>query len=163
MNIFDQNNGEGIIFSHEPMKVKIKKLSDLAIMPTRGSLSAAGYDLYAATSYIIDIAPHSTVKIGTGLAMELPEGTFGAIFARSGLASKKGLRPANCVGVIDSDYRGECIVALHNDTDEMMSIEPGERIAQLIVMKYPEVAFEEVEDLSDTDRGEGGFGSTGTK
>lgn len=163
MNIFDQNNGNGIILPNEPMKVKIKKLSDLAVMPTRGSEYAAGYDLYAATSCIYDIVPHCTVKIGTGLAMELPEGTFGAIFARSGLATKKGLRPANCVGVIDSDYRGECIVALHNDTDEMMSIEPGERIAQLIVMKYPEVAFEEVEDLSDTNRGAGGFGSTGTK
>lgn len=163
MNIFDQNNGDGIIFPHEPMKVKIERLNNLASMPTRGSTSAAGYDLYAATSYIIDIAPHSTVKIGTGLAMELPEGTFGAIFARSGLATKKGLRPANCVGVIDSDYRGECIVALHNDTDEMMSIDPGERIAQLIVMKYPTVEFEEAEELSSTERGEGGFGSTGSK
>lgn len=163
MNIFDQNNGEGIIIPHDPMKVKIQKLNNMATLPTRGSSSAAGYDLYAAASYIIDIAPHSTVKIGTGLSMELPEGTFGAIFARSGLATKKGLRPANCVGVIDSDYRGECIVALHNDTEEMMSIDPGERIAQLIVMKYPEIQFEEVEELSSTERGEGGFGSTGSK
>ena len=140
-----------------------KLLNDLAKVPTRGSEYAAGYDLYAATDKVIDIAPHSTVKIGTGLAVELPEGTFGAIFARSGLATKKGLRPANCVGVVDSDYRGECIVALHNDTDEMMSIDAGERIAQLIVMPYVAVDFNVVDELTDTTRGDGGFGSTGSR
>ena len=145
------------------MKINIKRLNDLAKIPTRGSEYAAGYDLYAATGYDIEIAPQSTVKVGTGIAMELPEGTFGAIFARSGLATKKGLRPANCVGVCDSDYRGEYIVPLHNDTDEMMSIAAGERIAQLIVMDFNPVEFNEVNSLNETDRGAGGFGSSGTK
>lgn len=145
------------------MKINIKRLNDLAKIPTRGSEYAAGYDLYAATEYDIEISPHSTIKVGTGIAMELPEGTFGAIFARSGLATKKGLRPANCVGVCDSDYRGEYIVPLHNDTDEMMSIAAGERIAQLIVMDFNPVEFNEVDSLNDTDRGIGGFGSSGTK
>ena len=104
--------------------IKVKKLNNLAKLPTRGSDYAAGYDLYAATDYIIDIAPHSTVKIGTGLSFELPKGTFAAIVARSGIATKRGLRPANCVGICDSDYRGEYIVALHNYTDEIQSIEP---------------------------------------
>lgn len=145
------------------MEISIQLLNDLAKIPTRGSEYAAGYDLYAATDYIIDIAPHSTIKIGTGVAMELPEGTFGAIFARSGLATKKGLRPANCIGVCDSDYRGEYIVPLHNDTDEWMSIEPGERIAQLIVMNFNPIEFNVVNSLSETERGSGGFGSSGTK
>ena len=145
------------------MEISIQLLNNLAKVPTRGSEYAAGYDLYAATDYIIDIAPHSTIKIGTGVAMELPEGTFGAIFARSGLATKKGLRPANCIGVCDSDYRGEYIVPLHNDTDEWMSIEPGERIAQLIVMNFNPIEFNIVNTLSNTERGAGGFGSSGTK
>lgn len=144
------------------MNIKIKKLNNLAKMPSRGSSDAAGYDLYAATDYIIDIAPHSTVKIGTGLSFELPEGTFAGIFARSGIATKRGLRPANCIGICDSDYRGEYIVALHNDTDEMQSIEPGERIAQMILLPFIEMNFKEVDELSDTERGKGGFGSTGT-
>ena len=139
------------------------RLNDLAKIPTRGSEYAAGYDLYAAIDCTYDIAPHGTVKIGTGLAVEIPDGYFGAIFARSGLATKKGLRPSNCVGVCDSDYRGEYIVALHNDTDELMSIEPHERIAQLVVMPFLPVEFEEVDELSDTNRGSGGFGSTGSK
>lgn len=143
--------------------VNIKLLNDLAKVPTRGSEYAAGYDLYAATDYIIEIAPHSTVKVGTGISAELMENTFGAIFARSGLATKKGLRPANCVGVVDSDYRGEYIVPLHNDTDEMMTIEPGERIAQLVILPFIPVLFNVVDDLSETTRGEGGFGSTGIK
>lgn len=110
---------------------------------------------------LIEIAPHTTVKVGTGIAIELPYNTFGAIFARSGLATKQGLRPANCVGVVDSDYRGEVIVALHNDTDEIKSIEGGDRIAQLVVMPYVPVRFTEKEELTDTVRGDGGFGSTG--
>lgn len=142
--------------------VNTKKLKENAVLPSRGSQQAAGYDLYAATDDIIQIAPHSTIKIGTGLSMELPPGFFGAVFARSGLATKKGLRPANCVGVCDSDYRGEYIVALHNDTDEFMEIAPQERIAQLIVMPYLPLTFKEVEELSETERGTGGFGSTGT-
>lgn len=144
-------------------KVYIKKLNELAKTPTYGSLCAAGADLYAATDYTIDIAPHSTVKIGTGLAIEPPVDYVGLIYARSGLATKKGLRPANCVGVIDEDYRGEVIVALHNDTDKIQSIEPGERIAQIIFQPYEQFSFEVTEELSETIRGDGGFGSTGIK
>lgn len=143
------------------MKINIKKLNENAIIPTRGSSQAAGYDLYACTSTPIVIAPHQTVKIGTGLAFELPDGYFGAIFARSGLATKNGLRPSNGVGVCDSDYRAEYIVALHNDTDEPQMINPMERIAQLVVMPYLPIEFNEVDELSETERGEGGFGSTG--
>lgn len=144
------------------ISVKMQKLDIVAKTPTRGSADAAGYDLYAGTTKEIDIAPHSTVKIPTNIAMEIPNGYFGAIYARSGLATKKGLRPANCVGVIDSDYRGNIIVAIHNDTDEMMTIEPMERVAQIIIQPYLEVEFIEVETLNDTDRGANGFGSTGT-
>lgn len=144
-----------------PVIIDIKLLNEMAKVPTKGSEYAAGYDLYAATDYAIEIAPHSTVKIGTGIAVELEPFTFGAIFARSGLSTKKGLRPANCVGVCDSDYRGEYIVPLHNDTDEVMIVEPGERIAQLIILPYVPVEFQVVDRLSETERGEGGFGSTG--
>lgn len=143
------------------MKINIKKLNENAIIPTRGSSQAAGYDLYACTSTPIVIAPHQTVKIGTGLAFELPDGYFGAIFARSGLATKNGLRLSNGVGVCDSDYRAEYIIALHNDTNEPQIINPMERIAQLVVMPYLPVEFNEVDELSETERGEGGFGSTG--
>ena len=143
------------------MKIEIKKLNENAVIPTRGSQQAAGYDLYAATTEPITIKPHETVKVGTGLAIAVPDGYFGAIFARSGLAAKQGLRPANCVGVADSDYRGEYIVALHNDTDAERTIEPKERIAQLVVMPYLAVEFEEKDELSETERGAGGFGSTG--
>lgn len=144
------------------MEINIKLLNENAKVPTRGSEYAAGYDLYAATDYDIEIAPHSTVKIGTGISVELPNGTFGAIFARSGLATKKGLRPANCVGVCDSDYRGEYIVSMHNDTDEVMTIASGERIAQLIVMPFVGIEFNIVDELTETKRGDGGFGSTGS-
>ena len=142
-------------------KIKVKKLNDLAIIPTRGSEYSAGMDLHAAISESIYISPHETIKIPTGLAMELPKGTFGAIFARSGLATKQGIRPANCVGVCDSDYRGEYIVALHNDSNISCTINPGERIAQLVVLPYIPIEFKEVDKLSDTERGLGGFGSTG--
>ena len=143
--------------------INVKKLNDLAKLPTRGSEYAAGYDLYAATSYNIEIQPHTTVKIGTGLSFELPQGTFAAIFPRSGIATKRGLRPANCVGVCDSDYRGEYIVALHNDTNKVQIIEPQERIAQMILLPFVEMSFNEVDKLSNTVRGEGGFGSSGEK
>lgn len=143
--------------------INVKKLNDLAKLPTRGSEYAAGLDLYANISEPIIIEPHTTVKIGTGLSFELPQGTFAAIFPRSGIATKRGLRPANCVGVCDSDYRGEYIVALHNDTNEVQIIEPQERIAQMILLPFVEMNFNEVEDLSDTNRGDGGFGSSGTK
>ena len=144
-------------------KIKFKRLNDLAVIPVQGSADSAGYDLYAATDYEIQITPHKTVKIGTGLSFELPRGYFAGIFARSGLATKKGLRPANCVGVCDSDYRGEYIVALHNDTDEIMTIQPQEKIAQMILLPFLFMEFEEVVELNDTERGEGGFGSTGEK
>lgn len=143
------------------MEINYKKLNKNAIEPTYGSIGAAGADLYACIDAPFYIAPHSTAKIGTGLAFELPPNTFGAIFARSGLATKKGLRPANCVGICDEDYRGEYIIALHNDTDEIMSIEPNERIAQLVLLPYINMEFNRVDELSDTIRGEGGFGSTG--
>lgn len=141
--------------------VKIVQLREDAIIPTRGSDYAAGYDLYAAEPENVYIMPHSTVKIRTGLAMELPENTFGAIFARSGLATKQGLRPANCVGVCDSDYRGEYMVALHNDTDTVQVVVPGEKIAQLILLPFLPIEFHMVDELSETERGENGFGSTG--
>ena len=144
------------------IKVNIKKLRPEATLPTSGSPYAAGYDLYACTGQgSVTIAPHTTAMIGTGLSVAIPEGYFGAIFARSGLAGKQGLRPANCVGVCDSDYRGEYIVALHNDSDAQRTVNDGERIAQLVVMPYLAVQFEEVEALDETARGAGGFGSTG--
>ncbi len=143
------------------MKIKIKKLRDGAVIPTRGSEYAAGYDLYACIDGDIVIAPHTTEKLGTGLAIAIPCGYFGAIFARSGLASKKGLRPANCVGVCDADYRGEYIVAVHNDTDFPQTVTNGERIAQLVVMPFLSCEFDEAETLDETERGSGGFGSTG--
>ena len=145
------------------MDVRFKRLNDLARIPTRGSKFSAGYDLYAATDEDIQIPPHSTVKIGTGLAMELPVGWFGAIFARSGIATKRGLRPANAVGVADADYLGEYIVALHNDTTETKTVQAGERIAQLVILPCQDIDFKEVDELHDTDRGTGGFGSTGEK
>lgn len=145
------------------MDIPVKILNEKAHLPTRGSEYAAGYDLYAAIDHAVLIRPHETEKIGTGLSFELPENTFSAIFARSGLAAKKGLRPANCVGVCDSDYRGEYIVALHNDSESTQMIEPGERIAQMVLMPFVSMEFTEFENLSETERGSGGFGSTGAK
>lgn len=143
--------------------VQIKKLRGNAVLPVRGSAFAAGYDLCACLEgdETVIISPHHTVKIGTGLAFALPEGTFGAVFARSGLASKQDLRPANCVGVVDSDYRGECFIALHNDGTQERTVRHGDRIAQLVLLPFLPMEFEEVDVLSETARGEGGFGSTG--
>ncbi|MGN8737521.1 dUTP diphosphatase [Bilifractor sp. HCP3S3_D3] len=143
------------------MKIKVKKLTDTAKMPTRGSASAAGYDLYADVETPVEIESHATVMVGTGLSMEIPEGYFGAIFARSGLAAKESLRPANCVGVVDSDYRGPFMIAVHNDGETARCVTPGERIAQLVILPFLPAEFEEVEQLGETERGEGGFGSTG--
>lgn len=137
------------------------KLNHNAKEPVCGSVDAAGHDLSAAIDAPITIAPHQTVKIPTGLAMELPKNTFGGIYARSGIANREGLAPANKVGIIDCDYRGEIIVALHNHSDEYRIVEPGQRIAQLIVQPYIRAKFNEVNKLSETDRGSGGFGSTG--
>lgn len=141
------------------MEIKFTKLTEDAIIPTKGSINAAGYDLYATTDEIIP--PFSTTRIGTGLAFEIPEGYFAGIYARSGLATKEGLRPANCVGVCDSDYRGEYIVALHNDTNTPKTIKKGTRIAQLVVQSCLNLEFVEADILSNTDRANGGFGSTG--
>lgn len=143
------------------MKINIKKLTKTAIIPTRQHEGDAGYDLYADIQKPVIIKPHTTEFVHTGIAIEIPDGYFGAVFARSGLASTQGLRPANCVGVCDSRYRGEYMVALHNDCTAARTVNPGNRIAQLVVMPYLNVEFEEVDELSDTERGEGGFGSTG--
>lgn len=143
------------------MKIQIKKLKENAMLPTRGSSAAAGYDLYACTEHDVTIEPHTTAKIGTGLAVAVPEGYFGAVFARSGLAAKEGLRPANCVGICDADYRGEYIVALHNDTDTPRTVKCGDRIAQLVILPFLPAEFDEVDELDETARGAGGFGSTG--
>lgn len=141
------------------MEIKIKKLYEDSIIPTRGSEYAAGYDLYAHEG--ATIKPHETAKIGTGVAIQPPKDTFGAVFARSGLALKQGLRPANCVGVCDYDYTGEYIVALHNDSNEERTVEVGERIGQVVFIPYINVSFVEVDKLEETERGDGGFGSTG--
>ena len=142
--------------------VNIKKLDPAAKIPTYGSASAAGADLTACMDAPVTIEPGETYLVHTGLAMELPEGYAGLIYARSGLATKRGLAPANKVGVVDSDYRGEIMVALHNHGKEAQTIESGERIAQLVITPYIAAVFSEVDTLDETERGAGGFGSTGT-
>jgi dUTP pyrophosphatase len=141
--------------------IRVKKLKENAMIPTYGSAEAAGADLYACLEEDVQIQPGQTVFIPTGLSMEIPKGTAGLIYARSGLACKRGLAPANKVGVIDSDYRGEFIVALHNHGKNPQTISHGERVAQLVITPVLNVAFLEVEELSDTQRAAGGFGSTG--
>lgn len=143
------------------MKISVQKLDERAVLPTYGSEFSAGADLYAIES--VTIAPGKTTLVHTGLAMEIPCGYGGFIYARSGLASKKGLAPANKVGVIDSDYRGEIMVALLNHSDESRTVSAGERIAQLVIAPFLKAEFQETEALSDTVRGTGGFGSTGQK
>ena len=143
------------------MTVRIKKLNDKAIVPTYGTDYSAGADLYM-TDDTVTVAPHSTVMLHTGLSVEIPEGYCGLVFARSSMGAKRGLAPANKVGVIDSDYRGEIMVALLNHSDSAVTVGAGERIAQLVIMPYVAASFIECEDLSDTERGSGGFGSTGT-
>ena len=147
----------------EIKNVKIKKLNESAKIPTYGTDYAAGADLYALAEDVVTIMPGETKLIKTGISMEVPTGYAGLIYARSGLASKKGLAPANKVGVVDSDYRGEIMVALHNHSNEERQIENGERIAQFVITPYLKACFEEVDNLDDTQRGENGFGSTGTK
>ena len=143
--------------------VNIKKLNPDAIIPTYGTDYAAGADLYACLTEVVTVQPGQTYLVKTGIALEIPDGFAGLIYARSGLATKRGLAPANKVGVIDSDYRGEIMVSLHNHSNKPETIEPGERIAQLIITPYVQAIFNEVDELSDTIRGEGGFGSTGSK
>ena len=145
------------------VSINIKKLCEEAKIPTRGSKYAAGYDLYACMDEDIVIEPDETVFIKTGVAMEIPEGYAGLIYARSGISCKRGLAPANKVGVIDSDYRGEIIVALHNHSKQPQKVENFERIAQIVVTPFLSVEFNEVEYLEDTARGENGFGKSGTK
>lgn len=162
------------------MNILVKKLDENAKLPTRGSIDAAGYDLYALESVEVPVSGSTFVR--TGLAIEIPEGYFGAIYARSGLACKNGIRPANCVGIIDSDFRGEVLVCLHNDSfniklgrdekenkftivemkNDPFVINAGDRIAQLVVQRYATLNFVEVDELNDSSRGEGGFGSTGS-
>ena len=146
------------------MIVKVKKLDERATLPTYGSAYAAGADLYALVEgESLAIAAGETVLVRTGLSVEIPEGYVGLIYARSGLATKKGLAPANKVGVIDSDYRGEVKVALFNQSGKEQTVLAGERVAQLVIAPYLAVEYREADELSDTARGEGGFGSTGNK
>ena len=142
-------------------KIAVKKLDERAVLPTYGSEAAAGADLYAVLDEELTILPAETKLIKTGLAMEIPEGYAGLIYARSGLASKRGLAPANKVGVVDADYRGEVMVALHNHSSKPQTVAPGERIAQLVVAPFLKAEFAFAEELEDTVRGAGGFGSTG--
>ncbi len=143
--------------------VRIKKLDEKATIPTYGSEFAAGADLYACLEAPLTINPHETILVHTGVAMEIPTGFAGLIYARSGIASKRGLAPANKVGVVDSDYRGEVMVALHNHSAIPQTIENGERIAQLVIAPYVVADFVVSDELDDTERGSGGFGSTGKK
>lgn len=145
------------------MKIRIKKLDDRAVTPTYGSEYSAGADLYALIDGALEILPHETVFIHTGISVEIPEGYCGLVFARSSMGAKRGLAPANKVGVIDADYRGEVMVALHNHSKKPATVEQGERIAQLAIVPFLKAEFEESGELSDTVRGTGGFGSTGTK
>lgn len=141
--------------------IRIKKLRENAVVPTYGSESAAGADLYAAVNEAVTIEPGETKFIPTGLAFEIPEGYAGFVYARSGMASKRNLAPANKVGVIDSDYRGEVMTALHNHGKTPQTVEPGERIAQMVIAPYITANFLLSDSLDDTERGQGGFGSTG--
>ena len=141
--------------------IRVKKLNPNAILPTYGSVEAAGADLYACLEAPVTIAPGESAWIPTGLALEVPKGCAGLVYARSSMGVKRGLAPANKVGVIDSDYRGQVMVALHNHSQEDQVVNPGERVAQLIITPVFTPGFREVDDLSETDRGSGGFGSTG--
>lgn len=143
--------------------VNIKKLKENATIPVYGTEFSAGADLYACMDQNVLIKAHTTEMIHTGIALEIPVGYAGLIYARSGLACKKGLAPANKVGVIDADYRGEIMVALYNQSDNDLFVENGERIAQLVITPFLTANFVEVDSLDETIRGEGGFGSTGTK
>ena len=146
------------------VKVNFKKLNNDAKVPTYGSQYAAGADLYACTNgETVVFKPGETKLIHTGIAMEIPEGYAGLIYARSGIANKRGLAPSNKVGVVDSDYRGEIMVSLHNHSNEEQSISDFERVAQMVIAPFLAVEYNEVEELTDTVRGEGGFGSTGKK
>ena len=143
--------------------MKIKLLNDKAKVPTKGSIDAAGYDLYSSNAIPLIIPPHTTVKVPTGIATEIPKYLFAAVFPRSGLATKQGLRLANCVAVIDSDYRGEWFIPIYNDSNENRTISTGDRIAQVVFLPYASFNFETVDTLDETERGDGGFGHSGMK
>ena len=143
------------------MEVKVKKLNERAKLPTFGTNFSAGADLYCVEKEKMSVYPHETKLVGTGISMEIPTGYVGLVFPRSGLACKRDLCLANCVGVIDSDYRGEIKVALNNEGNAIQEVAPGERVAQMIILPYPKVDFVEIEELSDTVRGKSGFGGTG--
>ncbi|MBS1421268.1 MAG: dUTP diphosphatase [Lachnospira sp.] len=143
--------------------VKLKKLTPNAIIPTYGTAQSAGADLYSGMEQPVTIEPGKTEFIHTGIAIAIPEGLVGLVYARSGMACKKGIAPANKVGVIDADYRGEIMVALYNHGNEAVTVEPGDRIAQLVLTPFITAAFDQTDSLDETDRGNGGFGSTGTK
>ncbi len=143
------------------MMVKVKRLFSEAILPHRATEYSAGADLYACIPEAVTVAPGETVKIGTGIALETPEGYAAFLYGRSGLGVKYGIAPANCVGVCDADYRGEVIIGLHNHSQESFVIHPNDRIAQVVIAPVLEAEFQEVEELSNTRRGSGGFGSTG--
>ncbi len=143
------------------MNVRVKKLHPKAVLPTYGSLEAAGADLYACLEEAVTIQPGESYFVPTGIALEVPKGCAGLVYARSSMGAKRGLAPANKVGVIDSDYRGEIKVVLHNHSKQPQTVEPGERVAQFIITPVLTPVYEEVEELSDTSRGTGGFGSTG--
>lgn len=142
-------------------KISVKLLRPGARIPTYGTEASAGADLYACMQDKVEVGPGQSVMIPTGIAMEIPKGYAGLVFARSSMGAKRGLAPANKVGVIDSDYRGEIRVVLHNHSGEPQSVEPGERVAQLLIVPVFTPGFQETEKLSDTSRGAGGFGSTG--
>jgi len=143
--------------------MRVKILNENATIPTYGTIDAAGADLYSALLEQVSFEPHETKMIPTGIALEIPKGCVGLVYARSSVGTKRGLAPANKVGVIDSDYRGEIFVALHNHSEQVQTIEPKERIAQIVIAPYIKETFEVVDSLEDTERGTGGFGSTGTK
>lgn len=151
----------GRFVKKEPDIIKVKRVAETAILPERLSVGAAGYDLYTDNAEPIVIKPHETVMIQSNIAFEIPKDYFGAVYARSSLSTKKGLRPATCVSVIDSDYRGSVGLPIHNDSDHERIVEPHERVAQIVFQKALTVELELVDSLEDTERADGGFGSTG--
>lgn len=161
MNTQELNECLDAMFGFENC-IKVKKISETAIIPKKATDGSAGFDLYANIDKEVKIHPHETVMLSTGIVFEIPKGYFGAIYPRSGISSKRGIRIANCVGVIDSDYRGIVGLPMHNDTDFLGYVKPYERVAQIIFQKYEKVKLIESEKLSDTERGTGGFGSSGT-
>lgn len=150
-------------FQKNEFPVKIKKVTDTAKLPTKGSEEAAGYDLYVDSDSAVEIGPHQTVMLQTNIAFQIPRGYYGAVYARSGISTKRGLRPATCVSVIDSDYRGSVGVPMHNDSDQAQTIDAYERVAQMVILRAPEVRLVLVDSLEETERGSNGFGSSGVR